>query len=68
MKYLIIRKYKTSEENNKKYNLECNERIVAYDYINKLFISYGIPEEHTNFKEILKNNKHRLTFIRRCKQ
>lgn len=61
MKYIIIKKYKTSEEDKIKYDLQCNERVLVYDYVNKLFTSFGIPTEHTNFKEILRHNKHRFT-------
>lgn len=61
MKYLVIRKYQTIEEDKIKYDLHCNERVLVYDYANKLFTSFGIPAQYTNFKEILKNNKHRFT-------
>ncbi len=61
MKYIIIKKYKTSEEDMKKYDLICKERVLVYDYVNKFFASFGIPTEYTSFKEILKNNKHRFT-------
>ncbi len=67
MNYIIIKKYKTNEEDKAKYNLECNERVLVYDYVNKLFTNFGIQAKYTNFKEILKHNKHRFIFSRRLK-
>ena len=59
MDKIILRIYKTPEEDIKKYNLICKTRYVYYDYINKTITDAGIPEGYTG-NDFFKTNKHRF--------
>ena len=58
---IILRYYTISKEEQKKYNLYCNTRYVAYDYINKIIIDAGLPEDCTTKNKFLKSHKCRFT-------
>ena len=68
MRKIILKFYKISKEEQRKYNLYCVTRYKAYDYINKIYIDAGLPDEHITKKEFLQANKCRFIKVKRIEK
>lgn len=56
--WIILRKYKTNKIYKDKFNLEYDERVVAYNYKQNKIMDFALTD---NFNTLLYNNKHKFT-------